>query len=264
MSINGSGTPVRIDNEVDVLIIAGQSNCLGAVNVSQMPAKYQGPRDKVQIWFEGWQNDPTYGRFVPIEPTRNTTQRAYTSPGNGSIVIGWGFEQECSMLMQLRENKRVYVIKNPINGARIVRWSNGQDGRINLTRYLQEAITWFKVRGIVPNFRGFAWIQGESDAEDGMSTATYQGHLEALIDHVRGIDPLLSTVRVIMSKLNFQTGIISNRDAINQAYTNVLSSRTNCVLMDGSTISATSHDNLHYNAASIETMGGLLYTHLQY
>lgn len=148
----------------------------------KLPPEMQGPQKDILVYTSA--TDPAKA-WVPLENGKNDNW-----DGGGQ------FGCEASLMQALAAastNKPVYLYKNSAAGSSLEAkptendWSpdsHGEllDGFLGGIGGVKESL---KALGLKPNFRGFIWMQGETDSNSATGSAAYQANLAKLIDWVR-------------------------------------------------------------------------------
>lgn len=179
LSLTTAATPA-LGVEISVFVVAGQSNAVGAgtdyqtlsssLKVVQPNVLYSGPQESAVGW-------------APLLPP---TQLAQTDYGHGfgpELMVGktisdaWG-------------GQLVAETKYAVNGTNLYsQWNPNNTGSLyySMLARVNDALTKLPQQqpGKTGKVAGFFWMQGESDAIAGRTTAQYAADLTNLIAHVR-------------------------------------------------------------------------------
>lgn len=178
--------------EVDVYFLGGQSNMVGYGTLSQLTGEQKTPPPDVAYW--------TGSTFVPLVPGSTVT----STPGNFGPEIS--FASEISKL-----GRKTCIVKyadggRPLDsGWSAATWLGDPPGPDRITFYpgtsaadpnrgtlykngmlphFQAALEAIRAAGNTPVIRGLAWMQGESDARNGISASRYASNLKLLRDRL--------------------------------------------------------------------------------
>lgn len=199
-----------------MFVIAGQSNAVGAgtsyqllqpaLKVVQPNVLYCGPQESAVQWSS-------------LTPPTQVEQMNYPNDPQG------GFGPELMVGKTISDasgGQRVAEVKYAADGTSLhVGWNPDRGGSLyySMLARVSEALAALPNQqpGTTGKVAGFFWMQGETDASDGRTTAEYQADLTDLITHVRS--------NFKNDKLPFIFGRITpiwaNADSIRQAQANV-------------------------------------------
>jgi hypothetical protein len=174
--------PVRAE-DVDVYLFAGQSNMWGTgTHRSDLPASLQGPRTGIWIL-----NKPPQVPSIGWYPLNNGVNNNWDGDS-------WGAEAPLTQLLASRSGANpLYVIKVSAGGsalekqANAIDWNPGSTGELldELLGDITLAVTTLKAQGKNPLFRGFIWMQGETECDSLTGAQEYQTDFEELVRRVR-------------------------------------------------------------------------------
>ncbi len=159
--------------EVDVLLVAGQSNAAGRAPAAGLPVD---PADMgVEYYYTTYRSDGTAfssgGAFVPLAAVDAT------------------FGPEFGLARTLKINHAVTqlaIIKRARGGTNLFSdWASGGSMYAPFIADCRTALNLITARGDTFRLLGLAWHQGEADGAAGRSTAQYQADLHAFIANVR-------------------------------------------------------------------------------
>ena len=192
-----------------VFIVAGQSNATGyATNSAVLSAPWQAAQPNVLYSGEGG----TAVNWVPLHAPTQTQTTLYWGSGFGpELTLG-------QTISSLTGNKPVGIVKYAVNGSDLVHDWNPQyftdpyyHPGANNYNYLKSRVTDsltnlpFQQGGATGKVAAFFWMQGESDALQGRTTAQYEADLTNFI----------ATVRTDYgANLPFIFGLINNADSV--------------------------------------------------
>lgn len=242
--------------KVNLIAISGQSNAMGFLPDTTLPNGYYGNVEKVKIYLKSITGDNFQRKNV------------YTNCGDQLIsatpsLHGWSAEQSAAHEL-LTNNEDTLIVKSFYDGGRIVRWDAGLAPFTDLVDGIKKALDKndpLLTSYPTPTLRSFLWMQGESDAIGGVTTASYEASLRSLISRLRSSDSRLSNMQFVMVKLSdrmtYAGMTVTTRGNINTAMSNVVADTANTVIIDPDIIAGTAFraDNLHYTSASLLLIG---------
>lgn len=160
--------------QVNVMLIAGQSNALGISHVSGLPTDRQCEYE-VDIYFRTNTENPNNGVWQAVRP------------GLGHREDRFGLELPAASVLA-QTGKPWVIIKYASDGTALYdRWNkerSAQDYDALITT-LHEAVRDLERAGKTPVFRGLLWQQGCSDAIKEHTAAEYEKNLRAFIENIR-------------------------------------------------------------------------------
>jgi hypothetical protein len=177
-------------DQVDVYLLAGQSNMQGNAKLADLPAAWRAPIDGC-LFYEG-------GKFVALEPGKTRTS---SRPDEFGPEIGFA-----RALCSLKPEKPIYIIKFHRSGQPLHHGWNGNrwvgaapaPGRANfypgeaasdpnigshyraMIATAQAAFTVLREAGKEPALRAIVWMQGEQDSKMEESASTYAASISRL------------------------------------------------------------------------------------
>lgn len=163
--------------EIDLFILAGQSNAQGwQGDGAKYPADPQGLDGKI--------------RFRWTSPGISSSQGQWTTMRKqGGRFPAGHFGLEVSFARKLKEaGYNPAVFKYTLGSTSLAgNWKlPGQGGMYDaMVKDLGLAVEQLKQAGHTVKFRGFVWIQGESDAQTRALALAYEGRLKTLVDDLR-------------------------------------------------------------------------------
>lgn len=235
----GSGSVAVQDVGYDIVLLAGQSNMAGRCNVDSFADWIDG---SVQQWGAYSSDAASYQKIGMLtEPMKG----ADTTLASGRTGPGPWFAR--TFAKKLASNRRLLIINTSIGGTTLVGgpWAVGGTHYSNSVTQANAAI--LAAQRLYPSskFVGICWMQGESDGDAGVSTATYKAGLAAVIAGFRSAITGASNSWFVISGMVPEA--ISTRTgypAIQAAHIAVAAETTSCVYVEG--VSGYSSDNLHY------------------
>lgn len=236
--------------EIDVYLLAGQSNMDGRGKTAELDATLKEPLPQVPIWYRqpladsaGWQ---------PLAP-------GFSIPPNhkgGLPGPTFGIELSFARALLAQEpSQRIAVIKGSRGGTTIEQWGPGQAGKPEtqgecyrlFIETIAKALAALKADGHTPTVRALLWHQGESNSKD--TAEVYQAKLEQLIARIRE-DLGHPTLPVLIGE------VIDNgeRDGVRAAQKAIPGVVKNTVFVpcDGLT---SSDKNVHFDTRSVIELG---------
>ena len=164
-------------NEVNVIIISGQSNAVGCkANTNLIQSMGQAKYDEFNAGFEDikisyncWtvedqarktlalQNYSLRGDFVPVKL------------GQGNNTQNFGMEVGIAEALREKYANKLYIIKCACGVSNLNDyWSLTTDEMyVTLINYVTKGLEKLEKAGLKPKLRAFCWMQGEGDAWDG-------------------------------------------------------------------------------------------------
>ena len=221
-----------IKNEVDVIILCGQSNAEG-YTYSDMLMKT---------------NPELYSKYTSGVETKTKVSFAcnynyHVQNMFGSVRLGMGldmdrFGPEVGMNEVFEKSdlsRQIYIIKFTAGGSNLCyQWrspSSGNPGILynQLIQFIHQQMALLKEDGFIPYVKAVCWMQGEADSCDNNMTANYK---EVLNNFINDLSNELNSYRE-----DFSTGIKFIDAAISDSalwlnYTSVNNSKFECAEMD--------------------------------
>ena len=163
--------------ELDLFLLAGQSNAQGWMgDAAQYPQDPQGIDGSI--------------RFYWVTPGHSSSSNAWTTlRAQGGRFKAGHFGLEVSLARALKEaGYQPAVFKYSLGSTSLAaNWKGpGQHGMYDrMVTELDRAVSLLRKEGQQVNFRGFVWIQGESDAATPELADAYKPRLKALLDDLR-------------------------------------------------------------------------------
>lgn len=248
--------PYTTSNDVDVYIMDGQSNNKGKGEVSELPARLQGPLLNQYIWHE---ND-----FEILEDGQNQVGYALTSAG-GFDYSEFGAEMEFAY-QRKQENKTSYIVKVGRGGTYLAQKAGDDHSELSsnelhdrMLSLVSDAITNLQNAGKTPIIKAYFWMQGEWDGLNTTDADNYEINLTNKIAAVRS-DLSLPNLPVIIGRLSVNQTGVPERSTIRTAQDNVNTDVDNTSLID--TDSYTMLDTLHFDTDGQISLGLALYNNI--
>lgn len=165
------------DKNVDVIILAGQSNAEGHTHSSELKknvtpteyAYYESQMKGIKIKYHCDNGKNKSEDFVNVHL------------GEGFNLSRFG--PEIGMAKKFEEsnlNREVYIIKYALGASNLYsQWrstSSGAEGPLykNLIMYCLENLGLIEEKGLTPHIKGICWMQGEADSMNTTHTAYYE------------------------------------------------------------------------------------------
>lgn len=163
------------DKTVDVIVLAGQSNCEGFTNNSYLFEKSNVEENN--LYQNGFKN--CYINYTGS--SSKTDGFKNVKAGQGLDMNHFGIELGMAKkLEQLGKTKNVYLIKYAIGGTTLYdKWysptykNNGGLLYNNLIDFVDKSIKLLKEQDLNPVIKSFCWMQGESDATSNSKYKSY-------------------------------------------------------------------------------------------
>lgn len=235
-----------LTKEIDVVILAGQSNASGYPTNStfaDLPAYLQSAQTKVRTWFS---TASAIWNDVSLQPYQTNL---------------WG--AELSMMQNIVSNygRAVVLIKVSYGSTSLADrggaydWPKGQRQYAQLTGTVMRAKASLLGEGYKINWRAFAWVQGENDTASNAYAVAYATNFNTMWTNLCADTGIPTTTAIYIAPLstnynNAFSGIVrSNQYALASAswYTNA-----HIISVDGLFFGA---DGIHYNEAALQELG---------
>jgi hypothetical protein len=196
------------DQPIDVFIIAGQSNAVGA-DAPAPDLEHQDIDDNILLWWrsgdpppdkhdsvsDGWQNLQAQPKGDPILPRSHPTRQW----GNYTHAEG-GFGPEVGFARQVAKQQKTHVavVKVAFSGTHVegdwqpegvqpneIDWRNSHGACFrSLIQEYGRAVKELEKRGWQPTARALVWVQGESDA-NAARAPSYEENLAKMLNALR-------------------------------------------------------------------------------
>lgn len=164
---------------VDLFIWAGQSNAQGWMG----DAKFY-PLDVAKV------DKNIFMNYTFIDNTSSARKWVSIGAQNGRFALGH-FGPEISFARGMKKaGYKPFIFKYTKGGTSIYNnWKlPGERGMYDaMVKDLRRAVSLLEKMGYSVNFKGFIWIQGESDAENNIMSVAYENNLTQLITDLRKI-----------------------------------------------------------------------------
>jgi len=163
--------------DIDLFILAGQSNAQGWMgDAAKYPADPKKLDEKIRLWWTSPGISSSDGKWTTMQK-------------QGGRFPAGHFGLEVSFARKLKENGyNPAIFKYTLGSTSIANnWKlPGKGGMYdNMVKDLKEAVSILEKEGHKVRFRGFIWIQGESDAQTKEMADAYEGSLKEIITDLR-------------------------------------------------------------------------------
>lgn len=190
MFVNAEGRPATVvinygeaapESEfMDVYILSGQSNAQGRAAADSIN-NYAGlPGPQTYNGHNAWVLNERYN------PMEFDTLEAGENLGDVSN-FRWGVQPQLAYDLLRYKNTDLYFLQNATGGQAIYRWYEPSNQFMwdSLTNLIDRAEAYATANSKTIRYKGFIWIQGESDAEATFDSAYYVGAALDLFADVR-------------------------------------------------------------------------------
>ncbi|GEM_PF-2204402 len=233
---------------VDVFILAGQSNMVGAGDPQNLPdhlAQFIDPNPNVM--FRSWLNGAEYGTdWGPLEPRGSSNFGPEMMFGN--------------VLSDVHPDRTIAFMKIAYNGTNLACAWNPEGCGLNLFATLVETIDEWKEEledlNYTVRFAGFVWVQGEGDCTALWAATPYGDNLMALIDGVRTAAGA-SKMPAVVAKVNPRTSSYPYVDVVHEGMDNVATNDPKVATVTCKTIELKA-DEIHFSSTGMITLGAAL------
>jgi hypothetical protein len=187
-AVSGAAGSAPDTNEVDVYLIAGQSNATGQGYTKNLPASFVIPTN-VQLFHSA---DIVSGAAaLTWIPLRHASEAPDAAGERFGPELGFG-----NAIQALYPERRIAIIKHAKSATNLVQqWAPGANADDNehfgpefatLVNTVDLGLQGLRDQGLTPILRGMLWQQGEADADlGGSASAQYGQNLAAFIGRVR-------------------------------------------------------------------------------
>ena len=235
---------------IDLYIISGQSNAFESrvEPTDDVPDNLLQPDFGIRYSFY----DMFFDHAMDWDSLR---PRVLTSP---TVGLGIGVEMSFGLAMDQARDNPVAIIKAWRGGANLDRdfdpdATDGVMAYQAMMNHVNTQISVLEAQGHTVNIEGFAWIQGESDADDNTEVAGRYGiNLAGFIDAVR-TDLSVPDMPFIYNRLNIGTDYI-NEDGVRAGQEWVSANVPHVVMLDVDDVPL-KPDLHHYDAESKVLLG---------
>lgn len=192
------------ENEVNVIVLAGQSNAEGNSNAQNLEKFCLDTGNSYEEYVNGYNdvkisyhNHYYYGTSYIYSNRDNPFEANFVDVkvGQGK-ASGWA-GPELGMAQYIHNNiesdKPVYIIKFASGGTSFAgspSWkspSSGTNGELytKLTKYVNNGLEHLVEKGLSPKVRAFVWMQGESDGGSAANASAYQNNMKNMVKDFR-------------------------------------------------------------------------------
>ena len=163
--------------EIDLFILAGQSNAQGWMgDAARYPADPQGLDSKIRLWWTSPGISSSDGKWTTMQK-----QAGRFPDGHFGLEVAFGRKLKV-------DGCNPAIFKFTLGSTSLANhWKlPGQGGMYDdMVRQLAAGVELLRQEGHTVKFRGFVWIQGESDAETKPMAQAYEERLKSLITDLR-------------------------------------------------------------------------------
>ena len=168
---------ISIGEEIDLFILAGQSNAQGWMgDAAYYPADKDELDQSIPFFWVTPKHSSSNGRWTRLKAQGGRFERGH-------------FGLEISLARSLKKaGYRTAIFKYTLGSTSIARdWQGPGDGKMydRMVETFKKAVSMLSAQGHRVRVRGFVWIQGESDAETPPMAAAYKERLRVLIQDLR-------------------------------------------------------------------------------
>lgn len=180
--------------DVDVIIIAGQSNCTGHTSIAYLKQKYPALYDQYKNGFENVYINYVANSYQSYRFTNVRFGQGYVPNHQSNCRFG----PEIGMAAYLSEtypDREFYIIKCGFSATGLYeKWASpsatvkgeAKEKFAAFEQYLTDSLEMLKDNGLNPKVLSFCWMQGENDAQ-AKWVPFYEGYEKALVEDVREI-----------------------------------------------------------------------------
>lgn len=181
-------------NEVNVIIISGQSNAVGCkASENLLGTKYadkynqfQSGFDDVKISYNNWTVDNYVAKTISLQNASPRGDFVSVKLGQGNVPANFGMEVGIADALHEKFGNKLYIIKCPCGGSNLIDYFLTPEDSMhqNLINFVTKCFEKLEKSGLNPKLRAFLWNQGEGDSYSGY----YQAHFEALKQFKENLD----------------------------------------------------------------------------
>ncbi|MBF0431464.1 MAG: hypothetical protein HQK83_09310 [Fibrobacteria bacterium] len=251
-----------VKDTFDVYFLAGQSNAVGRANAADItPASLKNPQTDVLLYYHkspgGTQTMLPADQFINLAPGSANGAGAPTYPKEFGPEVNLG-----RTLADGNPTRKILIVKYAYGGTTLFdNWSASGGVYKTFISTANSALTKLTERGDAYILKGFAWVQGEADAN--VQPNTYQTNLVNLIKRVRtdvfsGIDAPFVLSR--LSDNQYPTGMGAGQITVRAAQTAVpgLLPKVKYVNTDDNSLYTVRSDKIHFDAKGQLNLGKAL------
>lgn len=251
--------------EVDLVILAGQSNMVGQANTTATLPGTDAADSQVAFYYDvtntaGSFSDnsgQTFGTLTPWQ-FNASTQRIGPEMSLGRDLVNIG-------------NLNPAIVKVAIGGSNIARWLPGPPPEIDYTELklaVSDGINEILLAGDTVNLLGMVWLQGESDVINSSRASAYAANLDSVIN---GFRSEMNTVFPTMGFSDMHTFLVepadwkngsnpgiatqSNIDLVHDALQNFATADPNASYIPTDDFTQFGDGLIHFGAADQITLG---------
>ena len=245
----GAAGAAGASNEVQVFLIAGQSNATGQGYTKNIPKTFV-INTQVQLFHSSAIiSGATANIWIPL-------RHASEAPDSGGDRFGpeLGFG---TTIQELYPGRQIALIKHAVSATNLVsQWAPGADAKDTshfggefktFVATVDKGLAALRAKGQTPIIRGMLWQQGEADADiGGTASSQYGQHLAALIARVREqwqVPDMLFIYGYVYPKSNYGSG----RDQVRLGEKNVDQDSGNALAVKGAFVVETDDLQLRAN-----------------
>ncbi len=232
-----------VDEEIEVYLLAGQSNMDGYGMVTGLPPSQRVAQQDVPLYWSGW------GTFSSLAPA-SAGGSAYTGP---EVSFGRSMADA---------GHRVALVKHAVGGTDLAEfWHPGADpedtnvgtGWAVLMDSVVAAEAELDAAGEPWRWAGFVWMQGESDANEASWAAAYDDNLTHLLSRVR--EELDTPELPVVIGLIACEGLCAGLETVREAQQAVADADDDVVTVETLDLPRNPYDTWHYDGPSTRVMG---------
>lgn len=240
---------IYFDDEIDVIILAGQSNATGCSITSQL--KNIIPDETYELFTTGCSNVFIIGHtdwslhYIDSQEINLSNVKF----GLGASALQFGLEIGISNEI-MNKPKKTLIIKYTSPGNVIDFFLNGNEISEEFDTFIKTSLYTVTEKGCIPTIRAVCWMQGESDSFDYSKALNYENNLMILINSIRNkYGNNISFIDVPISSMNL-ISIYNFESLINEAKLHVSQSDSNNYLVNSDGLTKKLDDTPHYDSKS--------------
>lgn len=243
-----------LDNSVNVIILAGQSNATGVAYSEHL--KNYLPSETFDMFSTGCENVYIMGytdwSITESNPVVFNLQKVRF--GFGAYVGQFGLEIGIADVFK-NQSKKTIIIKYTSPGNYIDFFVKGENISSHFESFINSSLATIKNKGFQPTVKALCWMQGESDSSSDFYAAKYEACETILVNDIRkkfGENIIFVDAYVtdwdLVQPYNFQVIVNKGKVSISN-----LDSKNN--LVDSSGLTKYDNDPCHYDAKSEFELG---------
>ena len=170
---------------VNVIVIAGQSNACGASPITQSLKNQYGNVNYHNVYMQ-YKNTYVEGNAIGTACKSSAFEKYYFGMG-GFQSQHFGPEAGLAYYLATNEatkNEQWFIVKYAATGTTITQWVNGVMLADELVDFVEGAIEPLTAKYDV-QIRSLLWMQGETDACDATWASAYKANEQKLVTHIR-------------------------------------------------------------------------------